>query len=419
MVGFFKKDGDVPPDVGDEEKFEAKKKGNKSKKDPSEDAFDDESSNDPLKDKLPAKKKSVVKKNGVSSDASNLELERLKVKLDTMDELIRSYSEKFSYISQQIGELRSVGLTNEKSISKATVEASKVVDIVKEVKPDKLRIDFQKVDMKVQALNEKLESNKQLYDTIMNEVKDLRRKAGIFVGTDALLKLNDEVKKDLIEIKKTASRVKLNADKSEQIFVEVKKGFAESQKNSEMVSNLDQSYSGLNEQLEKLKIDHSQVVSQDDFGDFQKTVNNKFAMFTQGLEKISYLEKEMERLSTIVETTLSIAKTNKNDVADVALTIGDDKVKRVSDYENQLASILKIIDTLAGQISQVKKKVGISSEKKISVDKVNKKIIGKDDLKMKNLDLHPEVSAPLVKKEEVKKKDDKNSDDKKGKKKKK
>jgi len=401
MFKFLKKK-EAAPDIGQEEVFD--KKNLKKKKPESEENDEDNENNENDKNEdlkeNESDKEQKIKKKSKNSNNSNItedfELSKINAKIESLSSLIKGYNERFSNVSQQIGELRAMNLNNEKSISKATQEALKTVDIVREVKPEKLRIDYQRIDAKISALDEKIEANKQYQETIMNELKDLRNKAGIFVGTDALLGLNEDVKKDLIEIQKISSRIRVNADKSEQIFIELKKEFAETQKLNSLMQSLDANYSGAKKEIEKLKLDYSNIINHADFNDFKKAVNNKIAIIESSLGESEGLKEEAERISQIVETTLSIARKNKEDIADIAMTIGDEHIKRVSDYESQLSSILRILDTLAGEITEIKKKCGMSKEKIFIEHKKEFKPFTKSKINMKNVDFHSKISESLI-----------------------
>lgn len=400
---FLKRKEDAPPDVGKEEEYEEEKKKGKKNKKKEEDYDKDENVNidsddedEEVKENREISKKIAKKPDSNNSDDfNNFEFQKINAKLEVVNALIKGFNERFGSVNQQIGEIRGMVLSNEKSISRLNQDALKAIDVVKEVKPDKLRIDYQKINLKVDTLSEKLEANRQIEETIMNEIKDLRQKAGIFVGTDALLKLNEEVKKDLIELQRVGSRVRVNADKSEQIFVELKKGFAQNEKVGSMVSNLDSSYAGLQKEIEKLKVDYSNIVEADDFEDFKKTINSKFSLMDNAVVEFDKLKDNNEKMMQLIEKTLLISKKNHEDIEDIAMTIGDDKIKRVSEYEDELNSILKIIDSLAGQISMIKKKIGIE-EKKIPVSHDGQKIINRDTIKMKNIEVHPKILKPLI-----------------------
>lgn len=381
MFDFLKRKNDAPPDIGKEEE--------PADSEPSEDNQEEETFEEPEEEEVEedtTKYKYVTRKNKrgkkvrvrvkiKDSDASiqsSLELERIQGRLEAMNGLLKEYSERFSHLSQQIGEVRVMALDNEKNLAKSTEKSAMAVDIVKEMKPEKLRLDYQKADMKIQELEEKIEANKQYYDVIMNEVKDLRNKSGIFVGTEALLKLNEDVKKDLIEIQKIASRVRLDSEKAEEVFIEVKRGFAENAKTGQMISNLDSSYAGLRKELEGLRLDYSNIMKVGDFNDFKKTVQNKFSVYEQAFTEAQEAKSQIVKMGEVVEKIVLNVEKNKEDISDMAITIGNDHIKSVSDYENQIASILNIIDNIAGEISLLKKKKG-ENLKRIKISKPKKK----------------------------------------------
>ncbi len=418
---------DAPPDIGQEEMYDAEKAEKEGVSE--EEGIPDEIGAGPGEEAEPVK--DVVGSDGravgvvgagagvggqvvgaggqvgASNEANKLEFEKINAKIDSVKEWIKQFYERFSYVSETMGGIRTMAMNNEKDISRISLEAEKAVDIVKEVKPERLRIDYQKTDVRLQELSERLLANKQFTETIMSEVKDLRGKSSIFVGTEALLRLNEDVKRDLIEMQKLSGKVRMNADKSEQLFVELRKGFTETQKVNQVISNFNVSHSGLKDEVARLKIDYSDILKQKDFNDFKKSLNNKFAVMDNSLSELGAIKETNEKMARLIETTLSVARNNKEDIADIAITIGNDRIKRVSDYENQLASILSIVDSIAGQVSEVKKKLGMTVKKipvkseKIPVKsekipvKEGKKIVGKE-LKMKHVDVHPEISKHLI-----------------------
>ena len=397
MFNFLKKKSaeDVPPDVGKEEELDNGIGEEFEADDTMENEEDEEEIEKPSKKKGSSSKKSKtnasISSNKFEQEQSKLEFEKLHARLESTNELIKGYGERMSVLSQQIGEVRAMTLANEKSISKVDANSARAVDIVNEVRPEKLRMEYQKSDMKIQALGEKIESDKQFMDAVMSELKDIRSKIGTFLGTEELLRLNQDVKNDLIETQHMATKARMYSDKTEQLFSEMKRGFAESQKLNEIIKNLDANYSGMIKDVQKLKIDFSSIVNQNDFNDFKKTIETKIKDFERSLGVIGSVKEENERLGRVIETILGISQQNKRDIADIAVTIGDDHIKKVSDYNERLNSILGIIDELAGQISILKKKAGIAG--KVSVEP--RKIIYPDKVKLKNLDVHPEVSKSL------------------------
>src|SRR3989344_5051353 len=151
---------------------------------------------------------------------------------------------------------------------------------------------------------------------------------------------------------RTLKKIWLNCRKWAQ-----KKDFEEEERLNKIIDNLDNSYSGLQKEIEGLKLDYSRIVYADDFENLKRNMNSKFDFIDNAVNEFDELKDNNERMMQLAEKTILISKKNHEDIDDIAMTIGDDKIKRVSEYEDELNSILKIIDSLAGQISAIKKKI--------------------------------------------------------------
>jgi hypothetical protein len=401
------KDNDAEESDDDEEEsnFSKRKKKRKEKypKGVTEVEIEDVP-DEPLDDDLPVpsprratrgRNLSSVSSNDLSyiKESNNLENEKINARIEAVNARIGQLSERFSYLSESIGEIRTMNLENEKKIMNATKGADKVIDIVKEVKPEKLRIDYQKSEIKVKTLEEKIEANKQFMETLLREINDLKKKANIFIGTEGIMKLNEDTKKDIIEIQKINSKTRLNADKAQEIFMEIKKGFAESQKVNSIINDLNESYSNLKERIEKLSLRYGKIVSQDDFSDFKKSINSELSNLKSAILKFNDLKAEDMKVAEIAETALSVSKRNESDIADIALQVGSNGVKKVSNLEDQIGSILEIIEEMTGQISEMRKKLGYKV-KRINTKEVMKK--EKIMKKEKPIDIDEETGLPDV-----------------------
>ena len=77
-------------------------------------------------------------KKSAKTGRQDLSVDRLRVKVEALDEIRKSYSERFAKLSEQIGELRSMIVDNEKEIQEINAKASRASDLVAEIKPEKL-----------------------------------------------------------------------------------------------------------------------------------------------------------------------------------------------------------------------------------------------------------------------------------------
>ncbi len=387
---FKKRDENVPPDVGGEDDFEktgeykfqnseeskeeipkpVSDKNSKPTKKEVLEKIKEESQEEISEEDIPTTnldkktKRSVVPINYDSR--SNFEIEKINAKIEEMKLREEQVNERLSRINETIGELRAMNLTNEKKIVDSTKESDKVVDMFKEIKPNELRIEYQKIDMRLQKLEERIEANKQMVESVLKDFGNLRKESETFLGTDGLVKLNEDVKNDLVEIQKISEKTRMHADKTKEIFLNIKSNFEESQKISDVVNNLNESFSAVREEIEGLKINHEDIVKRSDYSQFKKTFGNKISVLDSFSVQINSIKEDNNKLSKLVEDSLAISQRNAEDIGDIGLKVGSGNVRRVADYENQLADVLDVVETLADQISEFKKRIEAVEKKKFS-----------------------------------------------------
>jgi len=342
------KNGMVPPDIGKEENEETVETYNSAKK-------QDEKKKPwiNVKTKNMEKKKSAKSSPGTSDNENIVAFERINARLEAMDSLVKNYMERFSALSEQIGEIRAMTTANEKEILKSAGDVTKAIDIVSEVKPEELRIDFQKIMSKVSVNTEKSEALRQLIESAMKEIREIRRREKTYIGTAALLKLNEEVKKDLIEIRKLGYRTKVHADKSEKLFIELRKEFAKNQQIRESIDNIYNIFSEYRKDIDKIKLKFENISSFSKKADFEyeqmtKLVDNSL-MVSRGsrdyidkrilsvLELVSKLsdnlskENEKQRLffKSMREREKKLATKQKKDIASIK--------KSMKKFENRIS----------------------------------------------------------------------------------
>lgn len=175
-------------------------------------------------------KTSASQEAGSKSTPANLvkittEIDRLKASVESFGEVRKGLMERMSGLNEQIGELRAMIMDRDRTIQEIELKAIKASDLVESVQPDKLMIELQKEDAKFEALKANLEGNESIMNRIMEELKEMRRKLDFFRGIEEIIKLSEEVKKELIEIKKVEASININTDKVQTIYAELRKKF--------------------------------------------------------------------------------------------------------------------------------------------------------------------------------------------------
>jgi len=234
-----------------------------------------------------AEEDSEEKKPEVSGNVE-VELTKIKSSLEALNEVRKANAEQSTRISEQIGELRGALMDTNKAVGAIEVASTKAIDIVSSVQPDKLMIEIRKTDGKVEALRANIEANETIMKDIMREMKEMRAQMSFYKGVDQVIKMNNEIKQELVDIKKTEGVVGKHADRVETIFVEVEKKFYDFEKFNEAVKELDRAFKKIGSDFDKTRInvdekaDKKEFVKMvDKFTDFEKHTSNILKLLDQ------------------------------------------------------------------------------------------------------------------------------------------
>ena len=188
----------------------------------------EEDEESPLEESVEEKPKEVAPPIEVSKEASQdviklkTEIETLKAGQEAFKEVRTSFSDRFTRMSEQIGELRSMILERDRTIQEVELKAIKSSDLVSSVQPEKLMTEVQKQEVKIEALKANLEGNESIMNRIMEELQETRKKIEFFRGGEEVVKLSEEVKSELIEMKKSEGRINTQTDKVQTIYAEMR-----------------------------------------------------------------------------------------------------------------------------------------------------------------------------------------------------
>jgi hypothetical protein len=231
----------------------------------------------------------------------NTEIERIKASVEGFNEMRKTFTDRFSGISEQIGELRNMIFERDKTIQEIELKSIKAYDLVDSVHPEKIMSEVQKQDAKSEALKANLEGNEAIMDRIMEELKEAKKKIEFFRGIEEIIKLSEEVKSELIEIKKIESRIALNTDKVDTIYAEMRKKFQDIDTFSSELREI----KVLSDQNAKdagfLKEKVAGFVSKEELEKLTNKVQ-KYIEALKGLEKQSSLSKDISSLKTMLES---------------------------------------------------------------------------------------------------------------------
>jgi hypothetical protein len=215
----------------------------------------------------------------------DLEIAKIKGQLDSFAEIRKATTERFSRVSEQMGELRGMIIDTNKAMGRVEVSSTKAIDLVESVHPEKLMIEVRKQDGKIESLRASIESNEAIMKDLMLELKKMRDKMNFYKGVEQVIAMNDEIKQELATIKRVEANISLHADKVETVFVEVEKKFTEFEKFNDTVKDLDKQFKKLAGDFEKIRVKVELKLERKDFLDLLDKFND-FEKHTTNLLKL-------------------------------------------------------------------------------------------------------------------------------------
>lgn len=221
----------------------------------------------------------------------DMELTKIKAQLESLNEVRKANSERFSRLSEQIGELRGMILDTNKTLSKIEVSATKAIDLVESVQPEKLMVEIRKQEGKAEALKANIEGNEAMMRDIMEELKKMRQQMNFYKGLEQVVKLNEEVKGEILEIKKVEATIERHADKAETIFLDLEKKFAEFEKFQHIVEDVEKSFHAIQNDFDRIKLQLSNKAEKKEVG----SLMDKFTEFEKHTGNILQLLDERSR----------------------------------------------------------------------------------------------------------------------------
>jgi uncharacterized phage infection (PIP) family protein YhgE len=279
-------------------------KSKKKKEDAEEESTESEGTEDSDKAEESAKEDNANSKSNSSSGATNLlklstEIDRLKAGQEAFQEVRKSFTERFTRVSEQIGELRSMILDRDRTFQALELKSIKAIDLVESIKPDKFMMDLERQNVKIEALKANLEGNEAILDQVMEELKEMRRKMSFFRGVEEIIKLSEEIKKELIGIKKIEGTINIQTDKVQTIYSEMRKKM---QDLDAFNSQLQESKANIEQNSKDVDYVKTKILNFAEKEELDKVLDKvqQYAESLKEMQKKTPLSRDIEKLKTLL-----------------------------------------------------------------------------------------------------------------------
>ncbi|PIN90992.1 hypothetical protein COU60_00025 [Candidatus Pacearchaeota archaeon CG10_big_fil_rev_8_21_14_0_10_34_76] len=262
----------------------------------------EENTSDEVEENEPKKIEKTKSSGDIGLTKLSTDMDRVKASIESFGEVRKSLTERISHISEQIGELRAMILDRDRTIQKIELKSIKAADMVETVQPEKMMVEVQKVNAKFEALKANLEGNEAIMDRVLEELKETRRKLEFFRGVQEIVKLSEEIKKELIDIKKIEAGVGVNTDKVQTIYIELKKKFEDIESFGDNLQEIKVQVDQNFKDIDNMKTKMADVAQKEDLDNTLKKIQREVDFFKQS-NKTSGMSRDIAQLRKLLDGT--------------------------------------------------------------------------------------------------------------------
>ncbi|OVE74803.1 hypothetical protein BVX95_01020 [archaeon D22] len=299
------------------------------------------------------------------------DVDRLKSSVEAESEIRQLNSERFMRVDEEIGELRNMIIDREKDLSNLEVKATKAADLVSEVQPEALMGEVRKFDLKIDSLKGKLESYHELNDTIMEELKDIRRSVKVFRGVDEVRKMLEDAHKDIRTFAKIEGKVESRADKIEETYDDFLKKYQDIDQFKKLADQLTSKFTDYENEFNQIKESNKDLIKKAEFNDFSSKMHDFVSTLENQMKDMNVsvgFIKELKDLVTSLEDEIGSIVAEVGDVKKSLNTSKEEIGKLSSDIASKSGNDELMISALRTEIEGIQKQMEALANKDADLD---------------------------------------------------
>jgi len=197
-------------------------------------------------------------------------IEKLGGKIEMLTEIKTQNDERFSQVSEQMGELRRMYMDREKDFQEMETVFDKLKDMVDEINPQKVSKKFEKLSLDIEKLDAKLEKSEMIAKKTRKEIDLARKTFSRVKSVDNVLRIAETLDVKIKKIEEARQFSEKTAAKAETVFSEMNENIATIKKEMGTLEKIDDVTKDLIKDMEKLKLKmDNEVVKKKDLTNMQ------------------------------------------------------------------------------------------------------------------------------------------------------
>jgi len=327
---------------------------------------------------------------GGGGGATDIEIEKLKVLVDTVREGGRVTDEAIRSVSESVGEIRSTVFQTDAELKETSIKVEKIEDELADINPKEFSKKIRELVEKIEGQQlefEKIQTKSEDYGERINKVFELLKTIG---GIENLINVNKDIQQKLNDVNEALKYIERIGSKTEKMFIDLNKGLEELILIKAKQEDFDDALKEANRNMDGMNVKLEGFIAKKDMDDVK-----------QDMIGVNKQIEEMNKILPIADAKLPENITNfRRDKDDIMLFLNslEDQYKRgkvsKQEYESvKIANIRKLGELKANLENEWRKlEQAVAAEKdKVAADVTAVKV-RQDDLSKAMDDLSKKVS---------------------------
>lgn len=303
-------------------------------------------------------------KEKMSVDSIVLKTEKLEGRIESLEAIRHAFDERFSRLSEEIGELRSSLLEKDKAFDRIDAGFRKVEDIVEEIQPSELRKELDRKSEGIVKNRAKIEALGMHIKEMSKSIKDFRDLLAKIKDVQNLVNISNEMTKTFTKVVEERRNVNKIAGKIETIFSELSKKVSEFDSYKDKVDFNAETMHDLMKSLDMLEVKLEDVLKREDMD----KINDSMEKFE------TECKDDIQDIKDIVNMLVSSLK--KTNLREVIEKQGIESVDSINDRLSQIQkrmeateSFMLGFESMGNDVEALKKGVGYLKKKLDELEK--------------------------------------------------
>lgn len=233
------------------------------------------------------------------------DVDKLKSSVGALKEVKDFTHERFSRISEEIGEIRSMLIDREKEIEEVSTKIIKVDAIVEELEPERILSDLKGYDSKLDVMQAKQEEMQKMLQEQGETLKKLNSLVETFRGVDQALKIYKDVRERIKDYEKLEDDTKRHADKVEEIYASSQRLLNQITEINEYISKNKLSQKEFNDSFNELKLKVLKYVEREEMEELKTIIARQENDWNEKINELKSLKQDVMLVNDEIKQNIS------------------------------------------------------------------------------------------------------------------